>query len=72
MRLFRVRCLALNYLLFWRRMSNGELFRFSIISKNIIIVCQRGFANFIGGRRVGDGSYFFFVGGRINCGILLR
>lgn len=38
MRLFRVRCLALNYLLFWRRMSNGELFRFSIISKNIIIV----------------------------------
>lgn len=53
MRLFRVRCLALNYLLFWRRMSNGELFRFSIISKNIIIVCHRGFANFIGEEGLG-------------------
>ena len=47
MRLFRVRCLALNYLLFWRRISNGELFRFSIIAKNIIIPHLQEIKNFI-------------------------
>ena len=54
--------MALKDLLFWRRISKGELFRFSIISKNIIIVHLRGIPNFIKERKNRKGRLLFMEG----------